>query len=350
MSVPDAPVNLYSDTQTLPDAAMRQAMVDAPLGDEQRRLDPTVRELEERVADLLGHEAGLFLPSGTMCNAIALRLHVRPGGDEVFLHRTAHPIGFEAGGVAELAGAVVWPLEGDGGIFSAEDFDRGVRKHLDPNAPRPRLVTIEQTTNMGGGRVWPRAEIDAVLEVAAEHGLRTHLDGARLFNASLASGESVRSYAAPFDSAWIAFSKGLGAPAGACLVGSGDFITEARRRKRMLGGAMRQGGMVAAAGLWALDHNVERLAEDHANAKLLADGLAEIEGVEIDSEAVQTNIVIFAVPDAVVLVERLAERGIEMVQVEGRVRAVTHMDVDRAGIERALAAVEEILEGGGGGA
>jgi threonine aldolase len=336
-------VNLYSDTQTRPSAPMRQAMASAAVGDEQRGLDPTVNELQDRVAELLGHEAGLFLPSGSMCNQIAIRLHVRPGGDEVYAHRTAHPIVAEAGGLAALSGAMIHPLEGEGGMFSGAELEAAMRDPGDRHQPRSRLVTIEQTTNLGGGRVWPREAIDEVLAAAERHSLRTHLDGARLLNASVASGASAASFAAGFDSAWIDFSKGLGAPVGACLVGSRELIGEAWRYKQMLGGAMRQSGIVAAGALWALEHNVERLAEDHANARLLADGLAEIDGVAIDPGAVETNIVIFAVPDPGKLVEQLAAAGVEMARFGPRVRAVTHLDVDRAGVERALGAVTAAL-------
>jgi threonine aldolase len=341
--VSDAAVNLYSDTQTLPSEGMREAMVNAEVGDEQRGLDPTVNELQARVAELLGHEAGLFLPSGTMCNQIAIRLHIRSLGDELYAHRSAHPIVAEAGGAAAIAGAMICGLEGAGGIFSAAELEAALRDPADRHQPRSRLVTVEQTTNLGGGRVWPRAAIDEVLAVARRHSLRTHLDGARLLNASVASGESPASYADGFDTAWIDFSKGLGAPVGACLVGSRELIEEAWRYKQMLGGAMRQAGIVAAGALWALDNNVERLAEDHANARALAAGLAGIDGVAIDPATVETNLVYFEVADPARLVERLAADGIETSVLGDRVRAVTHLDVDRDGVERAVRAVAASL-------
>jgi threonine aldolase len=334
-----ATVNLYSDTQTLPSQGMREAMARAEVGDEQRGLDPTVIELQERVAALLGHEAGLFLPSGTMCNQIGIRIHVRPLGDELYAHRLAHPIVAEAGGAAAISGAMICALEGEGGMFTAAALEAAMRDPEDRHRPRSRLLTVEQTTNLGGGRIWSRQAIDEVLEVAARFSLRTHLDGARLLNASVASGVDAAAYAAGFDSAWIDFSKGLGAPVGACLVGSRELIEEAWRYKQMLGGAMRQAGIVAAGALWALEHNVERLAEDHANARALAEGLAEIDGVSIEPETVETNIVVFGVADAAGLVAALAAEGVEMVGFGSRVRAVTHLDVDRAGIDRALAAV-----------
>jgi threonine aldolase len=338
-----ASVNLYSDTQTRPTEGMRRAIAAAEVGDEQRLLDPTVNALQERVAELLGHEAGLFLPSGTMCNEIALRLHVRPSGDEVLLDRTSHPIAAEAGGPAAVSGALVHPLDGDGGIFTAAQVEAAIRPD-DRHFPRSRLVSVEQTTNLGGGRVWPLAQIREVLEVARRHGLRAHLDGARLLNAAVASGVSAADFARDFDTAWLDFTKGLGAPVGAVLVGSRELIEEAWRYKQMWGGAMRQAGIVAAAGLYALDHHVERLADDHANARLLADGLAATEGVEIDPARVETNIVIFEVADAAGLVEALGQAGVEVSTVgPRRVRMVTHLDVGRAGVEQALDAVRAAL-------
>jgi threonine aldolase len=341
--MPDSVINLYSDTQTRPSAEMRQAMLSAEVGDEQRGLDPTVIALQEEVAELLGKEAALFLPSGSMCNQIAVRIHIRPLGDEMYLHRLAHPITAEAGGAAVLSGAMVMPLDGDGGMFSGEALRAQMRDPSDSHEPRSRLVTVEQTTNLGGGRVWPLAKIEEVLAVAREFGLRTHLDGARLLNATVASGESAAAYAAGFETAWIDFSKGLGAPVGACLAGPAELIAEARRYKQMFGGSLRQGGFVAAGARYGLQHNVERLAEDHANAKFLAEGLAELDGVEIDPSTVETNIVIFDVPDAGDLQRKLAAAGVEMSLLEGRVRAVTHLDVDRAGVEKALAAVKDAL-------
>jgi threonine aldolase len=335
-------VNLYSDTQTRPTAEMRRAMAEAEVGDEQHFWDPTVNALCERVAELLGFEAAVFLPSGTMCNEIAFRLHIRPGGDEAILHRRAHPIIAESGGPAAFAGAMLHPIDSDDGTFTGED----VRAALRPPSryePRSRLVSVEQTTNMGGGRVWPLERVESVLAAARANGLRAHLDGARLMNAVVASGVPAADYAAGFDSAWIDFSKGLGAPVGACLAGSAELIEEAWRYKQMLGGSMRQAGIVAAGARYGLQHNVERLAEDHANAKFLAEGLAEIDGVEIDPSTVETNIVIFDVADAAKLHDDLKAAGVETSLLEGRLRMVTHLDVDRAGVETALAAVSAAL-------
>jgi threonine aldolase len=339
-------INLFSDTQTRPTDAMRAAMAAAEVGDEQRREDPTVLALEERVAALLGQEAAVFLPSGTMCNAIAVRLHIRPGGDEMFLGEMAHPLRFEAGGPAAISGAVLTVLPGAGGIYSADALRAALAAHSpgDRYAPRPRLVSVEQPVNIGGGRIWPAAQVLEVLDVAAEHGLRSHLDGARLMNAVVASGVEASAYAEDFDTAWIDFTKGLGAPVGACLAGSVDLINEAWRYKQMWGGAMRQAGVIAAAGLYALDHHVDRLADDHANARRLAEGLAAIDGVVIDPANVETNIVFFEVPDAAAFCAALEADGVLMGPHGARaVRAVTHLDVDAAGIDGALAAAARAL-------
>ena len=337
-------VNLYSDTQTRPTAPMRRAMAEAEVGDEQSFADPTVIELCERVADLLGHEAAVFLPSGTMCNAISFRLHVRPGGDEVVLHRTSHPIIAEAGGPGAISGAVLCPVEGPGGMFDAETLRSRLRRPGDRYAPRSRLVSLEQTTNIAGGRVWPHAQMQSVLEVARDAGMRAHLDGARLMNAVVASGVPARDWAGGFDTAWLDFTKGLGAPVGAVLAGSQELIDEAWRYKQMWGGSMRQAGIIAAAGLYALDHHVDRLADDHENARALADGLAEIDGVDLEPAEVETNIVVFDVPDAEAFCEALEREGVKMSAIgPQRVRAVTHLDVDRAAIEQAIAAARRAV-------
>jgi threonine aldolase len=323
-------VNLYSDTQARPTEGMRRAMAEATVGDEQRGLDPEILRLEERVAMLLGHERGLFLPSGTMCNGIAFRLHIGPGGDEVILERTSHPVVAEAGGPAAISGAMLNPIDGDGGRFTGEQLEAAIRPP-DRYLPRSRLVSVEQTTNLGGGRIWPLEQIDAVLATARAHGMRAHLDGARLLNAVVASGVSAERYASGFDTAWLDFSKGLGAPVGAVLCGSAELIEEAWRYKQMWGGALRQAGVLAAACLYALDHHVDRLAEDHENAKLLARGLGLPEPA--------TNIVIAERPDAAELRAKLADHGVESSMIApGRLRFVTHLDVDRAGIEQAIEA------------
>ena len=331
-------INLYSDTQTRPSDGMRRAIASADVGDEQRREDPTTRQLEERVAELLGQQAGLFLPSGTMCNQIALRLHARPGGDELILDRTAHPIIAEAGGPAWNAGLMIHALDGDGGIFSGDQ----VRAAIRPDSrymPRSRVVSVEQTTNMGGGRVWPLDAVHDVLAAAREHELRTHMDGARLMNAVVASGVSAAEFAGGFDTAWLDFTKGLGAPVGAVLCGSQELIDEAWRWKQQMGGSMRQAGIIAAGCIYALEHNVERLAEDHEHARVLADGFAEL-GCEVIPP--ETNIVIFSAPEG--FVDAMARRAIELSDTpDGRVRAVTHLDVSRADIDETLKIARGVL-------
>jgi threonine aldolase len=338
-----AVINLYSDTQTKPSEAMRRAMYEAEVADEQRGLDPTVNALQEHVAELLGKEAGLFLPSGTMCNAISFRLHITSAGDEAILHEAAHPIVAEAGGPAVLSGAMLRPLVADGGIFSAQQVEQAIRP-LDRHQPRTRLVSVEQTTNMGGGRVWPQEALREVAGVARQHGLRAHMDGARLMNAVVASGVAAAQHADGFDTVWIDFTKGLGAGVGACMAASRELIAEAWRYKQMWGGAFRQAGGIAAAGLYALDHNVERLAEDHENARVLAEGLANIDGIEIDPATVETNIVIFRVADPHGLLAKLAG-GVELSMADHgtALRAVTHMDVGRADIDAALGAISAAL-------
>ena len=293
-------------------------------------------DLQDRVAELLGFPAAVFLPSGTMCNEIALRLHARPGGDELLLDRTAHPVNSEAGGPAVLSGLMIRVLDGDGGVFTAAQLEAALRPPGNRYMPRSRVVSVEQTSNLGGGRIWPLDVVSGVLAVARRHGLRAHMDGARLMNAVVASGVPASDFAGGFDTAWIDFTKGLGAPVGAVLAGSRELIDEAWRWKQMLGGAFRQSGIVAAGCLYALDHHVDRLAEDHVHARLLADGLASLPGVQLDPASVETNIVIFHVEDARALVARVADRVEVQAFDAHRVRAVTHLDVSREDVEHAL--------------
>lgn len=338
-------VNLYSDTQTKPTPAMRQAMAEAEVGDEQRFEDPTVNRLQELVADLLGKEVGLFLPSGTMCNEIAFLVHCRRG-DEIILHQAAHPVMAEGGALGFLAGVLPSRIQSDDGIFSPEQVEAAIRPDS-RYAPRTRLVSIEQTSNLGGGSVWPVETIDAVCNLAHRRGLVTHLDGARLMNAVVASGRPAREHCRGLDSCWLDLTKGLGAPIGAVLCGSRAFVEEAWRYKQAMGGAMRQAGIVAAAGLYALEHHVDRLAEDHANARRLAEGLAEIPGLATDPARVQTNIVFFDCAGtghtAAELNAAAEARGVRF-SITGHtlLRAVTHLDVDAAGIEHALSALRAV--------
>jgi len=338
--VPRIRVDLYSDTITKPTAEMRQFMAQAEVGNEQNQEDPTVNLLVEMVSELLGKEDAVYLPSGTMCNQIAFRVHCSHG-DEIIMDETAHPIHSEAGGVAALSGAMICPVKGVRGIFNGEQVEAAVRPVDDNNAPRTRLVSVEQTTNFGGGAVWPIGTIREVCAVARKHGLATHMDGARLLNAVVASGVSASEYAEGFDSVWLDLSKGLGAPVGAVLAGSKDFIKKAWRFKHQFGGAMRQAGIIAAAGVYALRHHVDRLKDDHHNARLLARGLAEIPGISV--EPVETNILFFDVSGlgttAAAFCEQLLEQGVRMVPVgRTRIRAVTHLDVNRSDIEYAVEA------------
>jgi threonine aldolase len=343
---PEIKIDLFSDTMTKPTLEMRRFMCDAEVGDEQKGEDPTVNLLQEMVAELLGKEAALFLPSGTMCNQISIKIHCRPG-DEILLDRTAHPLNSEGGGPAALAGAMVQPLQGKRGIFSAEQVKQSIRP-ISRYQPRTRLVSVEQTSNMGGGTVWPLQTIREVCEVAHRNHLSTHLDGARLLNAVIATQVSAKEFAADFDSAWIDFSKGLGAPVGAALAGSKEFILEAWQWKQRLGGAMRQAGIIAAAGVYALRHHVERLTVDHENAKCLAQGLAEIRGIMLDPSEVETNIVIFDISKTgrtsqEMLEQFLAHRLRMSIVSPVRLRAVTHLDISRKDVEEALLIVKKVL-------
>ncbi|WP_114374547.1 threonine aldolase family protein [Elioraea thermophila] len=343
--LPPPRINLFSDTQTKPTPAMREAMARAEVGDEQFGDDPTVWALCDRMCALLGTEAAVFLPSGTMANQIAIRVHCRPG-DEILAHETAHIVTSEHGGPWANAGAAVRGLPGERGIFSAETLRAAIRPKS-RYAPPQSLVSVEQTANIAGGTVWRAEELAAVVEVARAAGLATHMDGARLMNAAVALGVPAAALARGFDSVWLDFSKGLGAPVGAVLCGSRAFIDEAWRWKQRMGGAMRQAGVIAAACLHALDHHVARLAEDHANARLFADRLAAIEGVTVQPP--ETNLVFFdpsgagLSPEA--LAARLAQRGIRISVLGGRCRAATHLDVTAAMVEEAAAEIRAILGG-----
>jgi threonine aldolase len=322
---------------------MRSAMAEAEVGDEQQREDPTVNLLQDTVAELLGKEAGLFLPSGTMCNQVAFAVHCR-AGDEILLQEMAHPLLFEVGGPTAMVGALLRPLAGPRGLFTAEQ----VRAAIRPPAyymPRTRALSIEQTSNVIGGICWPVEQLEAVCRAGHDGGLVTHMDGARLLNAVVASETPARRFAAPFDSVWIDLSKGLGAPVGAVLAGSRAFIEEAWRYKQRFGGAMRQAGIIAAAGVYALRHHVDRLAEDHERARLLASELATVPGLQLDPAAVETNIVVFDVSGTGltgdVFNERTTRSHAVRFSVLGptTVRAVTHLDIPPDGIDRAIAAV-----------
>ncbi|HET6184048.1 MAG TPA: threonine aldolase family protein [Acetobacteraceae bacterium] len=337
-------VNLYSDTQTRPSAAMMAAMMAAEVGDEQHGDDPTVNALCDRMAALLGKEAAVFLPTGTMCNQISLLTHCRPG-DEVIAHESAHIIMAEGGGPGALARVSVRGLRGARGQFDADAL-RGAIRERRRHSPPQTLVEVEQTANWGGGSVWPQAELDAVLALAHEEGMATHMDGARLMNAVVATGIPAHEMVANCDSVWLDFTKGLGAPLGAVLCGSAEFIDAAWRWKQRLGGALRQAGLCAAACLYALDHNIGRLAEDHANAAALARGLAQIPGVSVEQP--ETNLVFFDVAGAGLSAEELERRVLAegvMISTMGatRARACTHLDVDRAGVDLAIEVIRRAV-------
>jgi threonine aldolase len=322
---------------------MKAAMMAAEVGDEQAGTDPTVDALCDRMAKLLGKEAAVFLPSGTMCNQIAILTHCRPG-DEILAHETAHILTSEGGGAAALTGAQITSLKGARGMFEVAELDAALRPHTRYAMPQV-LVEVEQTANHGGGAVWPLAKLNAVGDWAHAHGMATHMDGARLMNAAVAAGVPAVEMVAGFDSVWLDFTKGLGAPLGAALCGSAEFIDRAWRWKQRLGGSMRQAGLCAAGCLYALDHHVDRLAEDHENARVLARGLAQIEGITV--EPPDTNLVFFDTRGTGMTANDLAARA----RVRGvsfstsgvhRGRACTHLDVTRAQIEEAIAVIREL--------
>lgn len=339
-------IDLRSDTVTRPDAGMRAAMANAVVGDDVFGEDPTVLELESAVAELLGKEAGVFVPSGTMGNQIALRIHTRPG-DEVILEADAHIRHYESGAAAGLSGVQICPLTGENGILTAADVASAVRPGNEWDPPS-RMVALENTHNRAGGTIHPLGTIQAIGQVARDHGMAFHLDGARLWNASAETGIKESDYAAPFDSISVCLSKGLGSPVGSVLVGSTPYIKEARRIRKMFGGGMRQVGVLAAAGLYALNQNRPRLSEDHKKARLLAEGLASCRAVRLDASAVETNIVMFDVIDgrsAVEVLGSLAAKDVHMVPFgPTRIRATTHLDVEMDAIERALELSKPVLD------
>ena len=342
-------IDLRSDTVTRPSAAMRAAMAAAPVGDDQYGEDPSVSRLQERIAELLGKEAALFVPSGTMANQIGLKILTRPG-DEVVLGHEAHVVWHELGAGAANSGVQFTPV-GHGGLFTAADLRAAYKPPGHIVFPPTTLVAVENTHNRGGGVVFPQPDVAALCEAARELGMASYLDGARLFNAAIASGRSLADLAAPFDLVSVALSKGLGCPVGSVLAGRRKDIAHAHRARRMFGGAMRQAGILAAAGSWALDHNLDRLAEDHANARVLAERLAGLPGIVLDLATVQSNIVIFhlapGMPDAAAIVARAAEAGVLVSAFAARtVRAVTHLDVSREQSRRAADLVAEVVSGG----
>ncbi len=332
-------IDLRSDTVTRPTAAMRRAIASAEVGDDVYGEDPTVNRLEAVAAERLGKDAALFLPSGTMGNQVAIRCHTEPG-DEVIVEGGAHPFHYEAGGAALISGVLLRRIPGDGGVIDPVDLRAQLHAGDVHYAPQ-RLVSVEDTSNRGGGSVWPLQRLDDVAALAHAHGAATHMDGARLFNAVVASGIPAARRAQAYDTVTFCLSKGLGAPVGSLLCGHRDVIDKARRVRKALGGGMRQAGILAAAGLYALEHHVERLAEDHRRAAALADGLVAL-GLTVTPP--QTNMVYLDVADAPLLVERLRAHAV-LCSASGpeRVRLVLHLDIRSEDIAVILTAFERAL-------
>jgi threonine aldolase len=340
--MPSAPKDFRSDTVTRPTLAMRAAMAAAVVGDDVWGEDPTVIELQDRMAALLGKEAALFVPSGTMSNLIGVRLHCRPG-EAMICEAESHVCFYEQGGYAQVNGVIARALQGHNGVLQRAQLE-SLPEHENPHFPRTRLLWLENTHNRGGGTLQPYENVETLCAWARRKGLRTHLDGARLWNAAVASGISPAQWSQHFDTVSVCFSKGLGAPVGSALAGPGDLIREALRHRKVFGGGMRQAGVLAAAALYAVDHHVQRLAEDHANAQKLAAGLRQIPGVRLDPETVDTNLVYFRLEPgrvtAAELVQRLCGRGILMGESGPySIRAVTHLDVTAADVQQAIDAL-----------
>ena len=335
------PIDLRSDTVTQPTPAMRAAISTAEVGDDVYGEDPTTNRLQEVAAEMLGMESALFVPSGTMANQIGIGIHTRPG-DVVLAGQYAHILLFEGGAAAALSGVQIQTIGGSG-LFSPDDVAAAAAID-DIHCAPTTLLALENTHNMSGGRVWPLDRLADAVAAARERGMATHLDGARLFNAAIASGVAVAEYASHFDTVAFCLSKGLGAPVGSLLCGRAEHIARADRARKRLGGGMRQVGFLAAAGLHALEHHVERLAEDHDNARRLAKGLAGI-GIEVEGTP-ETNIVMFSAANAAALSRTLQKRGVLVsVMTARRIRAVTHLDVDAAAIDRALEEIAKALQG-----
>jgi len=339
-------IDLRSDTVTKPTPAMRKAMTEAEVGDDVFGEDPTVNILQEKVAHLLGKEASLFVPSGTMANQLSIKSHTQPG-DEVIIESSSHPYNFEGGAGAALSGVQFQCLKGVRGILEASQIEEAIRP-ADHHFPVTRLVCLENTHNRGGGSVLPLKKIAEIYRLAKSKGLLVHLDGARLWNASVATGIGPHEYAQWADSVSVCLSKGLGAPVGSLVAGTKPFIDRVHRFRKMYGGGMRQVGIIAAAGIYALDHHIERLKEDHQNARRLAVGLKEFKGVSIDPRHVETNIVIFDVAStritAFQVAEAMKKEGVLIhALAKTQIRLVTHLDVTAEDIEKALKALRKVL-------
>ena len=328
----DHVIDLRSDTVTKPTAAMREFIAQAEVGDDVWGEDPTINLLQEKVAKLLGKEAALYVSSGTMSNQIAVKLHTQPG-DEILCEASCHIYNYEAGGPAVISHVMCRPIPGRHGILDLKDFEGTIRPAND-HFVRTRLVCLENTHNRGGGRVYPLENVRRITDWARSHGLATHLDGARLMNAVVASGVPAQEYAKHFDTVSICFSKGLGAPIGSALSGPADLITRSKRIRKVLGGGMRQGGMAAAGALYAIEHNINRLGQDHHHAQIIAQAIRETEGLQLDPPVVETNLIWFTVDSslgsAAQVAQELKNHGV-LVGVSGprTLRACTHLDIDR---------------------
>jgi threonine aldolase len=339
-------IDLRSDTVTRPTAGMREAMMSAPLGDDTLGDEPTVRRLEERVAEITGKEAAVFVPSGTMANLIGLAAQTRPG-DAVIAHKDSHFYHYEAGGYAAVAGVNPRLVDAARGIFGPAEA-AALMPHRDPHFSQVSLLWIENTMNRGGGAVWPMERLREIAGFAGERGLRLHMDGARVWNAAVALGVAVHKITEHADSVSCCFSKGLGCPAGSAFCSDAATVERARRLRKMLGGSMRQSGVLAGAALYALEHHFERLAEDHQNARLLAEWIAETPGLSCDATKIETNMVRFSVEGgaAGALCERLEERGVRMLAESATViRAVCHLDVSEEDVVRAAGVIGEVMGG-----
>ncbi|UCD38001.1 MAG: aminotransferase class I/II-fold pyridoxal phosphate-dependent enzyme [Fidelibacterota bacterium] len=339
-------IDLRSDTVTTPNAAMRQAIAEAEVGDDVFGEDPTVLELQAEVARLLGKEAGLFVPSGTMSNQIAIKSHTQPG-DEVICEIGAHILNYEAGGPAFHSQVQLNPIHGRLGIFTAEQVEELIRPQ-NVHMPTTRLISIENTHNKAGGTIFPLGEIHRIAETAATYKLRMHMDGARLMNAVVATGIPAAEWAAPFDSVSLCLSKGLGAPVGSVLCGSADFVQQAHRYRKLFGGGMRQVGILAAGGLYAVRNQVADLAQDHQRAKRLAEALSELPSVRLNPDEVHTNIVILGVSEesgtGVAIEERLGKEGVQCLALsKQQIRLVTHRDLTDGDIDNAIRAFRKVL-------
>lgn len=345
--MPQLSIDLRSDTVTLPSQAMRQAMNDAPLGDDVIDIDPTVERLQQVTAERLGKEAAIFMPSGTMTNQVAVRVHCRPG-DELICEDGCHIYNYEQGAFAQFSGVVARTVSGREGIMTVEQL-KGMVRPDNEHMVRTRMVCLENTHNRGGGRVLPYEVVSKITKWAQEQGLIAHLDGARLFNAVVASGVSANDWASGFDTVSVCFSKGLGAPVGSILAGTKEHIQAARRQRKVFGGGMRQAGVIAAAALFAIENNVERLQEDHDTAQVIAKAVEEAPGVTLEPKQVDTNIVIFRVDEsmgsATEFVEQLGEQGVSMLPFSDvHVRAVTHMHITTEDAEQAGATIRQVAE------